>query len=266
MNPPVHKTISAGDWTVREFGEVTSTNLVAAGLPAWSAVRAETQTAGRGRFQRKWISDRGGLWLSAVVPTQPCNSRFLPLLAGLAVCDVARVLGVHHLRLRWPNDVMVLEHKLAGVLIDQFQPGLAVIGIGVNVDNHPASCDASLQHQTERLADVLTTPVTVENLMILLLENIRSLVEELNAGKTRLLLARVNEWWGPPRRVELDLDGEIRSGWFVGVDDGGRLLLQDGQGAASAFEPEQVRHLTEIPETYANIVPLLDSVRSCCAH
>jgi hypothetical protein len=58
-------------WTVHEVASVDSTNLFAAKLPVWHAVRAEVQTAGRGRFQRVWISDQGGLWLSAVVPSPP---------------------------------------------------------------------------------------------------------------------------------------------------------------------------------------------------
>jgi len=88
------------DWTVWEYDSVTSTNLVAAELAAWNAVRAETQTAGRGRFQRKWVSDRGGLWLSAVVPIASPSDRILPLLAGLAICESLHGLGVRHLRLR----------------------------------------------------------------------------------------------------------------------------------------------------------------------
>ena len=58
-------------WTLLEFNVVNSTNFVAGKLEVWNAVRADTQTAGRGRFQRSWISDAGGLWLSAVVPTGP---------------------------------------------------------------------------------------------------------------------------------------------------------------------------------------------------
>jgi BirA family biotin operon repressor/biotin-[acetyl-CoA-carboxylase] ligase len=257
------RVFSADGWTIREFDSVTSTNLVAAGLPAWSAVRTETQTAGRGRFQRKWVSDQGGLWLSAVVPTQPPNARMLPLLAGLAVCDVVRGLGFQKVRLRWPNDVMVGDRKLAGVLIDQFRAGLAVLGIGLNVNNDPAGCDASLQNQTARLAGLLPAPATLEHLMLLLLQRIRLLVDELNGGDTRRLLARVNDLWSKGRRVELDLDGDIRRGCFAGVDSAGNLILQDDLGAAAAYHPEQVRHLTEIPDFYANTIPPPDSRRGC---
>lgn len=242
------RIISVQDWTLWDLDSVSSTNLVAAELPAWSAVRARTQTAGRGRFQRKWVSDEGGLWLSAVVPTQPPTARMLPLLAGLAVCDVVRALGVGNARLRWPNDVMLLERKLAGVLIDQFKPGLAVIGIGLNVDNQPACCDPALQNHAARLADLLPAPASIENLTALLLARVRVLVQAWNAGDSPPLLSRVNALWSKGRRVELDLDGDIRRGQFAGVDGDGRLLLLDDLGATTAFDPAQVRHLNEIHE------------------
>src|SRR5260370_22011770 len=81
-------------WTLHEYPAVTSTNFIAANLPPWTAVRADIQTNGRGRFQRAWISDRGGLWLSAVVPIQPdaIKRRALPLAVGLAVFDSLRQL------------------------------------------------------------------------------------------------------------------------------------------------------------------------------
>jgi len=238
------------DWTVWEYDSVTSTNLVAAELAAWNAVRAETQTAGRGRFQRKWVSDRGGLWLSAVVPIASPSDRILPLLAGLAICESLHGLGVRHLRLRWPNDVMVRDCKLAGVLIDQFKPGLAVIGMGLNIDNQPALYDTALQNRIARLADNLPASTSTGGLIALLLRRIRSLVQRLNAGEAASLLARVNDLWSKGRRVELDLDGDIRGGLFAGVDDGGRLLLLDDLGATTAYNPEQVRHLTEMPESH----------------
>jgi BirA family transcriptional regulator, biotin operon repressor / biotin---[acetyl-CoA-carboxylase] ligase len=254
------RIFSVEDWTVWEYDSVTSTNLVAADLPAWSAVRADTQSAGRGRFQRTWVSDRGGLWLSAVVPTPSPSGRILPLLVGVAVCDVLHGLGVGDARLRWPNDVMVLDRKLAGVLIDQFRPGLAVIGIGLNVNNQPACYDATLQNHVQRLANILPAPILLQSLLTLLLRRIRALAQQLHAGEWTPLLSRVNDLWSKGRRVELDLDGDIRVGWFAGVDGAGRLLLQDHLGASTAYDPEQVRHLTEMPESHERIIPTTDSV------
>lgn len=234
-------------WTVCEYREVSSTNLTAAKLPAWSAVRAQTQTAGRGRFQRTWVSDQGGLWLSAVIPTGKTKDwQVLPLAVGLAVCKTFRSLGVQNARMRWPNDVLVQDRKLAGLLIDQFFPGLAVAGIGINVSNQPEKQDSSLKQHTARLADLISAVPSLEKLTQDILKNLREVVTHMQAGGFRSLHSEINALWGTPRRVELDLDGVIRQGMFSCVDEEGRLILSDESGRSVSYEPHQVRHLTEI--------------------
>ena len=237
-----------GDWSLYELPVVTSTNLVARNLPAWSAVRADTQTAGRGRFQRAWVSDQGGLWLSAVVPagSEKIVQRALPLVAGLAVSRVLSDLGILEVRLRWPNDVLVGDRKLAGLLIDQFVPGRAVIGLGVNVRNHPEERDPQLANRTTRLMDLAPATPTLTDLTGQVLRHLRQTLLDLEREGGPALLARVNLLWGPPRAVELDLDGTIRRGHFRGVDHEGRLRLEDESGSTSFYEAHQVRHLAEI--------------------
>lgn len=244
---PPRLTLVEG-WWLREFAEVDSTNLVAAGLSAWDAVRADAQSAGRGRFQREWISDAGGLWLSAVVPVKSDSpgASALPLVVGLAVCDALRAAGVAELRLRWPNDVLVGDRKLAGLLIDRFKPELAVAGIGLNVSNEPEARHDHLKNQTARLADLVSPAPSLRDLTASILRQLRLEVDGLNAGNVSGLLSRLNQLWGRPRPVELDLDGEFRTGTFNGVDDGGRLILSGPAGGADFFEPWQVRHLREI--------------------
>jgi len=234
-----------GGWRIYEMPVVSSTNLAAAELTSWEALRADRQTAGRGRFQRGWVSDEGGLWLSAVVPTGP-NPTALPLAVGLAVCDALRFIGLQQFRVRWPNDVLVGGQKLAGLLIDQFTPGLAVAGIGINVFNHPEGHDPSLKNQTARLADLIAPPPDLLQLTQVILSNLRSVVEQMHAHEFRSLLPRINQLWGGPRRVELDLDGDIRQGTFVGVGEEGELLLLDDSGNKTAFHAHQVRHLKEV--------------------
>jgi BirA family biotin operon repressor/biotin-[acetyl-CoA-carboxylase] ligase len=231
---------------LHEYAVVGSTNLVAANLPVWEAVRADTQTAGRGRFQRSWVSDQGGLWLSAVVPAQTPTASVLPLVAGLAVCQTLQTLGVQRLRLRWPNDVLIDDLKLAGLLIDQFSPGAAVAGIGVNVSNQPEVCDAGLKNHTTRLADLLATPPSLRALAGLLLGQLRRAVSDLQDHGFAALLPRINALWSGARRVELDLDGVLRAGLFSGIDEEGRLILSEETGSRSAYAAHQVRHLQEI--------------------
>ena len=134
------------------WARVASTNEVAkaialdagAGRSAGSVVIAETQTQGKGRFGRTWVSPPGGLYLSVLVeppaasgepPADPLT--LLPLAAGVAVARaVRRVAGVPA-ELRWPNDLDWEGRKVAGVLAEvgfrRDSPRLAVVGFGVNL-------------------------------------------------------------------------------------------------------------------------------------
>ena len=244
--PAGGKAFELGGWTVHEFETVNSTNLVATGLPVWHAVRAETQTAGRGRFERAWVSDQGGLWLSAVVPaSDPRVLAGVPLIAGLAVCNALKQLGVEQLRMRWPNDVLVQDRKLAGSLVDQFAPDRRVIGIGVNVTNQPEAFDPKLRNLTARLADLLSPTPPVREVAQVILAQLRPLVIELSNQGFAALGERINDLWGRSRQVELALDSVVLRGMFNGVDKLGRLLLHNA-GSVAAYQPSQVRHLHEL--------------------
>jgi BirA family biotin operon repressor/biotin-[acetyl-CoA-carboxylase] ligase len=235
-------------WRVHELAVASSTNLLAAKLSAWEAVRADRQTAGRGRFERGWVSDQGGLWLSAVVPTGPnaAETRALPLAVGLAVCDALQSIGLQQFRLRWPNDVLVEDRKLAGLLLDQFVPGLAVAGIGINVFNHPEIHDPALKNQSARLADLLAAPPDLRRLTQIVVGHLRRIVEQMQARGFTSLLPRINQLWGGPRRVQLDLDGELHQGTFAGVGQEGELALLSESGHKTTYQAHQVRRMQEI--------------------
>jgi BirA family transcriptional regulator, biotin operon repressor / biotin---[acetyl-CoA-carboxylase] ligase len=140
-------------WPVHRFGEIDSTNEEArrraqagdAG-PCW--LTAKAQTAGRGRLGRQWDSPEGNLFATALFlfPRSPAEAALASYSAGLAVIDAARAAGVDasSLKLRWPNDVLSGEAKLAGILIEtgpaQGQLWMAA-GFGVNVASAPPRAD-----------------------------------------------------------------------------------------------------------------------------
>jgi BirA family biotin operon repressor/biotin-[acetyl-CoA-carboxylase] ligase len=112
----------------------------AAALPGIRACFAERQTAGRGRRGRVWISPLGhNIHLSVLwrFEQSPASLGGLSLAAGVAVARALRDLGVTDLGLKWPNDVMWRERKLAGILIDLTGeaggPCSVVAGVGLNV-------------------------------------------------------------------------------------------------------------------------------------
>ncbi|MXW71455.1 MAG: biotin--[acetyl-CoA-carboxylase] ligase [Acidobacteria bacterium] len=136
-----------GVWRrVPSTNEVAKTAALDAGaVPlAGTVVIAETQTQGKGRFGRTWVSPPGGLYLSVLVepPARPGERSadpltLLPLAAGVAVARAVRRVAAVPAELRWPNDLDWEGRKVAGVLTEvgfrKESPRLAVVGFGVNL-------------------------------------------------------------------------------------------------------------------------------------
>jgi BirA family biotin operon repressor/biotin-[acetyl-CoA-carboxylase] ligase len=236
-------------WRIIECEEVASTLDVAATLDPWCAVRARRQTSGRGRFNRAWVSDEGGLWLSAVVPlsTGIPGWEALPLVAGWAVVDTVRALGVNGARMRWPNDIMVGERKLAGLLVERPGPGRAVIGIGLNVTNDPGSQNNAIKCCVTRLAEAADRPPpALSDLTLRLLFRLHGAVQEWQSGGFAALADRVNSLWRRPSAVQLDLNqGSVR-GWFEGVTENGALRLAGDGGVMAIYPAHEVTQLKEL--------------------
>ena len=124
---------------VRSTGStnVDASTLADAGASDGTCIVAGEQTAGRGRHGRRWSSDQdAGLWTSTVIRDHDAPTH-LPLLAALAVLDVARGVGGLELGIKWPNDVLDERgRKVAGILVEAGAQ-VAVVGIGINLDRPP---------------------------------------------------------------------------------------------------------------------------------
>jgi BirA family biotin operon repressor/biotin-[acetyl-CoA-carboxylase] ligase len=130
------------NWDFRVFGEIDSTNSEARrtaltlGGDAWPRVfLAEYQTEGRGRDGRTWHAPRGAAILATVLLPPAMAPRPMSLLWTFATMWVAEGIercGVEGVALKWPNDVLVNDRKIAGVLCERAGDGVA-IGVGVNV-------------------------------------------------------------------------------------------------------------------------------------
>src|SRR5262245_34905994 len=139
-------TIHRNPFTIHHFASLSSTNdylkeLVDA--PEFTCVVADEQTAGRGRRERTWYSAPGdGLYLSILFFPRSDSFFKLPLTALMAAIAVAETLidrGVARVDIKWPNDVMVSERKVSGILAEAVSVGSesprVVLGVGVNL-NH----------------------------------------------------------------------------------------------------------------------------------
>ncbi|TDI65955.1 MAG: biotin--[acetyl-CoA-carboxylase] ligase [Alphaproteobacteria bacterium] len=141
-------------YELKTFDTIDSTNakarrLVEAGVtkPTW--IVSATQTEGRGRQNRRWISHLGNLFCTLLL--QPgCAVREagqLSFVTALAVADVLKqYLPEDRITLKWPNDVLLDEHKVAGILLETCQTEAGrvdalAIGIGINLAHHPQNTD-----------------------------------------------------------------------------------------------------------------------------
>jgi BirA family biotin operon repressor/biotin-[acetyl-CoA-carboxylase] ligase len=216
------------------LAEVTSTldvlhDLAAQGAPAGTAVLADAQTRGRGRHGRTWSSPAGrGIWLGYLArPPVMEVAALLAVRTGLTVAAALEELGIDA-ALKWPNDVLVRDRKVAGILCETRwqgpRPSWVAIGLGINVHGPPPA-DASAQ------AGALdgTTPVTRVAVLERLLPRLQRLPQDgvLSAGE-------LNAWarrdWLAGRALAEPIEGTA-----AGLDPDGALRIETRQGVRRAL-------------------------------
>jgi BirA family biotin operon repressor/biotin-[acetyl-CoA-carboxylase] ligase len=202
--------------------------LAAAGAPHGTLVTAGEQLAGRGRQGRTWTAPPGRALLCSVVLRDP--PRLLPLLAGVAVAEVASSAGPSA-QVKWPNDVLIDGRKVAGILVEgRPQERWAVLGIGLNVALAPDDFPPELRNTATTLG---LSPGAVE-------------------PKLAELLEVLERWLGQPEEVVLEavrardaLRGQRISwsggeGTADGIDGDGRLMIRAGDGRRVALDAGEV--------------------------
>src|SRR5829696_8759863 len=121
-------------WTVEHVVETASTNAdllaTAAARPDRSVLVAAHQTAGRGRLDRRWEAPAGAnLLVSILFHDVPANPSELTRRVALAAVDACRAVSGVEVTLKWPNDVLVGDGKLAGILAERDGSGSVVVGM-----------------------------------------------------------------------------------------------------------------------------------------
>lgn len=111
-------------------------------VPSGAVILADTLTSPKGRFTRSWHAPPGGLWGCLILADTflPATRNLIPLSLGISCCEAVHEMGVHETRLRWVNDVMLCQRKLAGFLVEShFSPRhgelFHLLGFGININN-----------------------------------------------------------------------------------------------------------------------------------
>ncbi|AFU58532.1 biotin-[acetyl-CoA-carboxylase] ligase [Candidatus Nitrososphaera gargensis Ga9.2] len=204
-----------------------------------TVVIAEQQKSGRGRQKRKWLSPKGGIWLSVVlkpgIPTAKIT--LLPFVAALAVCDAIKNATGLDARLKWPNDVMISGKKVAGILLDisaeADQINYAVIGIGINANVDSAAISARLDGtKITSISDELGHSTSRLDLTRSLLENLEHYyleMEQQGVGTILQKWKKRSDMLG--RKVAVvQNNNKIIQGMATDINDDGSLLLKTDVG------------------------------------
>jgi BirA family biotin operon repressor/biotin-[acetyl-CoA-carboxylase] ligase len=239
-------------WRLQRLDVTPSTNDLARDLPPWHAVVAARQEAGRGRYGRSFASGPGGLWFSAVLPLPggPAAWTGLALAVGWGIRQQLLALAsarLESLRLRWPNDLMLENRKLGGILLEQQGGERCIAGVGLNVNNNPASEDSSLRGIVISLHEIWPGCPPAETLLPYCLEGVAQGWSRLQTGGLAGLMPDLNLCWGGRREVEVHpSEGPILQGSFLGIDEEGALLLGLPDGGGRIFPAHQVTRMVEI--------------------
>lgn len=249
--------------------ETGSTNddcraLALQGAPHGTAVAARRQTAGRGRRGHRWSSPAGNLYLSVVLRPGVSMQYYVGLSAvcALGALEALRAdAGVAGAALKWPNDVVLGDGKLAGILVEagagEGGP-YAVCGIGVNLE--PATCGEDAAFDSPRalpracVADALgpTGAPVFEELAEALRRRIAGAVEawgaQVRAGRALAgpLAPVLNEYYdalpllGHPVGVYTPEGTLLHTGVFAGIDCWGRATIHRADGQDVDYAAEQV--------------------------
>jgi len=212
------------------------------GAPHGYTVLADEQTAGRGRFARRWIAPAGAnLTFTILVRPDRAVLERLSIVAALAVAGgVQRVTGVEP-RFKWPNDVHVDERKLAGILVEAAYigdtPAFALVGIGLNV-NAETSTVAEISAIAVSLRDLLGVPVEREPLLAAVLASFEYWYERASEGQI------VDDWAARlttiGRQITVSFAGTIEHGVAESVTESGALCLRRTDGTVVVLPAGEV--------------------------
>lgn len=235
-------TLVPAGTSVRYFDHCTSTNSVATeaavtGLqgPTWFV--ASKQSAGRGRRGRAWTSGEGNLYcsLSTRLNVKIADLSTLPYVVSLAVRDCFIDLGCDSasVRCKWPNDVLVDEHKASGILIEssagQDQTiDFVVIGIGLNLASYPNDAQFPATSLQERLRKRVAVTEAFKSLAF-------RLNERLGRWQPKDVSGLIEEWravsWGLGHRREIRTVDESFMATLTGLNNQGGLMLTLDDGS-----------------------------------
>jgi BirA family biotin operon repressor/biotin-[acetyl-CoA-carboxylase] ligase len=212
---------------------------------------AETQSRGRGRMGREWLSPKGGVWISVVLRPRlsPDEVPKLALMLGVAAAKTLLLEGLE-CRLKWPNDVLVNDKKVCGILTEidaeLDMVNYIIAGVGINVNNDPMDFPLEFRDTATTLKAELGREVPRAPIVRHFLEELERDYRVFIAGASSTLLEEWRRLSGTlGRKVRIVTHGRTFEGIATNIDDNGALLLRSEDGNTVRILSGDCIHLEE---------------------
>jgi len=198
-----------------------------------TVVIADEQTSGRGRLGRAWLSPKGSLAMSIILKPSVSSLPQLVMIASLAVVRAIRKVAGLEAQIKWPNDILIKEKKVCGILIESEVKGdrvnFAIIGIGVNVNIDP-SAFAEISLLATSLSHELGKEVSKAELAGALLCELERLYLEAQAGapihrEWQAQMETLGKW------IQVRAGESVERGKAETVTEHGNLILRRANGS-----------------------------------
>ena len=200
-------------------------------------VLADQQTAGRGRGRHTWWSTPGAITCSVVLDADqhgpvPKSRPLVALAAGLAVrALVADLVPSQSVATKWPNDVLVADRKVCGILSEQHSTDLGsvlIIGIGLNLNNSLAMAPDEVRHSATSVFDVTGQSLDLTDTLVRLLNLLNRTLDRLRRNPQEIARESAQYDRLTGNQIRIQTPTETLDGFGAGIAADGALLLNDG--------------------------------------
>ncbi|MGE0754562.1 MAG: biotin--[acetyl-CoA-carboxylase] ligase [Alphaproteobacteria bacterium] len=228
------------DYHLLSFETLDSTNeeakrLAAAGGGHGAVIWAKQQTKGKGRMGRSWVSDEGNLFVSVLLqPEKPLSEASqLSFVAAVAMMESIEDMLPEgkQLRSKWPNDILVGDKKLGGILLESLQVPdggkWVIVGVGINIESHPKKTEFPSTCLKKAGVELISAKIILSRFIHHFIER----YNEWNAkGFSPVRAAWLESAWGMGKQLTARLPDEQITGIAEGINKDGALILKTRDG------------------------------------
>ena len=213
------KTLNSTNDLAKEFSKKGLSNIV---------IVADKQTRGKGRFNRTWSSGLGGLYMTLVLKVKDLDkARYLTLIAAIAVAKTIIKLSKLDAKVKWPNDVLIDNKKICGILTETIsgKENYAFVGIGVNIKQN--KFDSNIKNKATSLKIETNKNYNINRIIKLIINNFNLLYTSYNIKNYGRI---INLWKKYSHTLGREVKVKTLKGNYIGkavdIDDNCNLILR----------------------------------------